>query len=64
MTGQVHFQRRPGDPLVLPSDGGDMFTARLGYLITTGPTAQSADARAESALGRLTTRVEPAPTST
>ncbi|GAA2504931.1 hypothetical protein GCM10010393_41970 [Streptomyces gobitricini] len=27
---RVHFQRRPGDRLLLPSDGGDMFTARIG----------------------------------
>ncbi|MEU3299755.1 ATP-grasp domain-containing protein [Streptomyces sp. NPDC006678] len=57
----VHFQHRPGDRLLLPADGGDMFTARIGYLITTGPTAETADARAASALGRLTYRVEPAP---
>ncbi|MEU2263884.1 ATP-grasp domain-containing protein [Streptomyces sp. NPDC019645] len=61
---KVHFQHRPGDQLVLPADGGDMFTARIGYLITTGPTADAAAARAESAHGRLVTRVEPAPTST
>jgi biotin carboxylase len=37
-----------------------MFTARIGYLISTGPTAQAARARAATALGRLVTRVEPA----
>jgi biotin carboxylase len=57
---RVHFQRRPGDQLLLPSNGGDMFTARIGYLISTGPTAQAARARAATALGRLVTRVEPA----
>ncbi len=41
-----------------------MFTARIGYLITTGPTTETAGARAESALGQLSARVEPAPTST
>ncbi|MCP3821425.1 ATP-grasp domain-containing protein [Streptomyces sp. A3M-1-3] len=54
---RVHFQHRPGDQLVVPADGGDMFTARIGYLITTGPTAATAEARASTALGRLTFRL-------
>ncbi|MER6125752.1 ATP-grasp domain-containing protein [Streptomyces sp. NPDC001795] len=46
---RVHFQRHIGDQLFLPADGGDMFTARIGYLITTAPTADLAQARAEQA---------------
>ncbi|NJQ03167.1 ATP-grasp domain-containing protein [Streptomyces sp. PLAI1-29] len=43
---RFHFQHHPGARLVLPADGGDMFTARIGYLITTGPTTETATTRA------------------
>jgi biotin carboxylase len=56
---KVHFQHHPGDQLVLPADGGDMFTARIGYLITTGPTAEHARARAEQAATTLTVHITP-----
>ncbi|WP_241777901.1 ATP-grasp domain-containing protein [Streptomyces sp. CT34] len=52
------LQRTVGDSVVLPPDG-DRFSARAGFLITTGPTAQLAQARAEEALGHLTLAVEP-----
>ncbi|MEE1797369.1 ATP-grasp domain-containing protein [Streptomyces sp. JV176] len=58
---RIHFHHHPGDRLLLPVDGGHLFTARIGYLITTGPTGETADARARSALDRLEARVEPAP---
>ncbi|MFJ6752205.1 ATP-grasp domain-containing protein [Streptomyces sp. NPDC091266] len=50
---RAHFQHHPGDELVMPADGGDMFTARIGYVITTGLTAGLAQARAEQALRSL-----------
>ncbi|OXY93481.1 ATP-grasp domain-containing protein [Streptomyces diastatochromogenes] len=56
---RVHYQHQVGDQLLLPADGGDMFTARIGYLITTAPTADLAQARAEQALRRLHIDVAP-----
>ncbi len=57
---RAHFHRALGDRLLLPADGGDPFTARIGYLITTAATATAAATRIETALGRLSVRVEPA----
>jgi biotin carboxylase len=57
---QVTFQRTVGDTVTLPP-AGDMFSARAGFLITTGPTAETAQARAQEALGHLTLTVEPQP---
>ncbi|WP_411140954.1 ATP-grasp domain-containing protein [Streptomyces sp. x-80] len=54
----VHFQRQAGDQLLLPP-AGDMFTARVGFLITTGPTGELAQTRAEEAYRRLTVEVTP-----
>ncbi|MEU8954933.1 ATP-grasp domain-containing protein [Streptomyces sp. NPDC048518] len=59
---QVAFQRTVGDTVVLPPDG-DMFSARAGFLITTGPTVETAQAHAEEALGHLTLAVEPQPSA-
>lgn len=56
---KVYFQHQVGDELLLPTDGGDMFTARIGYLITAGPTADIARARAEETADRLTVQVTP-----
>lgn len=56
---RIHLQHYVGDDLLLPADGGDMFTARIGYLITTGPTADVAQARAEQALGSLDIHIAP-----
>ncbi|MEU5833051.1 ATP-grasp domain-containing protein [Streptomyces diacarni] len=56
---RVHVQHRTGDRLLLCEDGGDMFTARIGYLITTAPTAETANTRAETALQHLDFRIEP-----
>ncbi|MGX4693761.1 ATP-grasp domain-containing protein [Streptomyces sp. JNUCC 63] len=57
---RMHFQHRVGDQLVLPRDGGNLFTARIGFLITTGSTADLARARAEQAAGSLTVEVSQA----
>ncbi|GAA2672645.1 ATP-grasp domain-containing protein [Streptomyces aculeolatus] len=56
---RVTFQRDPGDRLVLPPDG-DMFTARIGFVITTGTTAAEARARSTEAYRNLTIRIAPA----
>ncbi|MFD4476468.1 acetyl-CoA carboxylase biotin carboxylase subunit family protein [Streptomyces sp. NPDC058471] len=57
---QVTFQRTVGDTVVL-APAGDMFSARAGFLITTGPTAEVARARAAEALRHVTIQVEPGP---
>jgi biotin carboxylase len=56
---RVHFQHQAGDPLLLPADGGNMFTARIGYLITTAPTADLAQTRAKQAVRHLQVDVAP-----
>jgi biotin carboxylase len=58
---RVRFQRQPGDQLVLPQDGGDLYTARIGFLITTGPTAAVAEGRAQQAYRNLDVQVAPIP---
>jgi biotin carboxylase len=58
---RVHFQHQVGDRLLLPADGGNMWTARIGYLITTAPTAHLAQARAEETVRRIQVHVEPRP---
>ncbi|MBK3634827.1 ATP-grasp domain-containing protein [Streptomyces sp. MBT97] len=58
---RVRFQRQAGDPLVLPQDGGDLYTARIGFLITTGPTSAVAEARAQEAYRNLDVQVAPVP---
>ncbi|MFD8117853.1 ATP-grasp domain-containing protein [Streptomyces microflavus] len=57
---RVSFQREVGDRLVLPQDGGDMYTARIGYLITTGASAAEAQARSTEAYRHLAVQVTPA----
>lgn len=56
---RVHFQHQVGDQLLLPADGGNMFTARIGYLITTAPTADLAQARAKQAVRHLQVALVP-----
>ncbi|MFD9817455.1 ATP-grasp domain-containing protein [Streptomyces violascens] len=56
---RVCFQRQAGDQLVLPPQG-DMFSARIGYLITTGPRAADAQARSTEAYRHLSIQVTPA----
>ncbi|WP_129298328.1 ATP-grasp domain-containing protein [Streptomyces lydicus] len=56
---RVTFQREVGDPLVLPPHG-DMFSARIGYLITTGSSAAAAQARSTEAYRHLTVQITPA----
>ncbi|MEU2778002.1 ATP-grasp domain-containing protein [Streptomyces sp. NPDC007162] len=58
---RVHFQHQVGDQLLLPADGGNMWTARIGYLITTAPTADLAQARTEEAVRRTRIHVQPLP---
>ncbi|MGW5650586.1 ATP-grasp domain-containing protein [Streptomyces humi] len=53
---RVSFQKQVGDRLVLPPRG-DMFSARIGYLITTGTTAAQARAHATEAYRSLTIQV-------
>lgn len=55
---RVSFHREVGGRLLLPPQG-DLFSARIGFLITTGPTAAIAQARADNALDHLTITVEP-----
>ncbi|MFW6724209.1 ATP-grasp domain-containing protein [Streptomyces sp. MAR4 CNY-716] len=56
---RVTFQREPGDRLVLPPEG-DMFTSRIGFVITTGTTAAEAQARATEAYRKLHIQIAPA----
>ncbi|MET7684365.1 ATP-grasp domain-containing protein [Streptomyces sp. NPDC005423] len=58
---RVRFQRQPGDQLVLPQDGGDLYTSRIGFLIATGPTGAVAEARAQQAYRNLDVQVAPIP---
>ncbi|GCD41832.1 ATP-grasp domain-containing protein [Streptomyces paromomycinus] len=55
---RVHWQRETGDEVVLPPQGGDTFTSRIGFLITTAPTAALAQQRAEKALCAVTVHIE------
>ncbi|WP_405729216.1 ATP-grasp domain-containing protein [Streptomyces sp. NBC_00028] len=57
---RVRFQRQPGDQLLLPQDGGNLFTARIGFVIATGPTATAAQHRAQEAYRNLDVQVTPA----
>lgn len=59
---RVAFQRAVGDTVTLPP-AGDMFSARAGFLITTGPTADAAQEHAAEALGHLTLAVAPPPSA-
>ncbi|MER5442578.1 ATP-grasp domain-containing protein [Streptomyces sp. NPDC002790] len=52
------FHRNPGDQLRLPPNG-DMFSARIGYLITTGPSAEAATNRSTQAYRHLSVQVTP-----
>ncbi|WP_455754835.1 hypothetical protein [Streptomyces murinus] len=56
---RIHFQHRAGDQVLLPADGGTMFTACLGYLITTAPTGTLARAPAEQATRQLHIDIAP-----
>ncbi|MFF0740561.1 acetyl-CoA carboxylase biotin carboxylase subunit family protein [Streptomyces sp. NPDC004111] len=57
---RLHWQRQVGDAVLLPQDGGDRDTARLGYVITAAPTAALAQARADEVSRTLLIGVEPA----
>ncbi|MGQ4383605.1 ATP-grasp domain-containing protein [Streptomyces sp. SAS_270] len=54
---RVRFQRQPGDQLVLPQDGGNLFTARIGFVIAIGSTATAAQDRAQEAYRNLDVQV-------
>ncbi|WP_420036067.1 ATP-grasp domain-containing protein [Streptomyces sp. cg28] len=56
---RVAFQRRVGDTVLLPEDGGNMFSARVGFLITTGESAKDAQANADKALSHISLSVRP-----
>ncbi|MFD5133978.1 ATP-grasp domain-containing protein [Streptomyces olindensis] len=55
---RLSFQRSVGDRLLLPPHG-DLFSARIGFLITTGATADEARQRGQEALHALTLHVTP-----
>ncbi|MFD9484680.1 acetyl-CoA carboxylase biotin carboxylase subunit family protein [Streptomyces sp. NPDC059991] len=55
---QVTFQRTVGDTVILPPDG-DMFSARIGFLITTAATATQAQERARTVQEHLDLITEP-----
>lgn len=55
---RVAFHRDAGDQLVLPPVG-DMFSARIGYIIATGPSAKVAQARSTEAYRHLSVQVTP-----
>ncbi|MGW7423588.1 ATP-grasp domain-containing protein [Streptomyces sp. NPDC054813] len=55
---QISFQRSVGDRLLLPPEG-DMFSARIGFLITTGASAEDARHCGQEALRALTLEVAP-----
>ncbi|MFG2716951.1 acetyl-CoA carboxylase biotin carboxylase subunit family protein [Streptomyces sp. NPDC048416] len=56
---QITFQRTLGDTVALPPDGGDMFSARVGFLITTAATAAEAQERARTVEEHLDLTTEP-----
>ncbi|MFE9686793.1 ATP-grasp domain-containing protein [Streptomyces sp. NPDC006285] len=51
---RLHFQRRPGDQLLLPQDGGTLFTARAGFFIVTGPSTAEVTARLDTVTEEIT----------
>ncbi|MDX2821056.1 ATP-grasp domain-containing protein [Streptomyces ipomoeae] len=55
---QISFQRSVGDRLLLPPEG-DMFSARIGFLITTGDCAEDARHRGQEVLRALTFHMAP-----
>jgi biotin carboxylase len=55
---RLSFQRSVGDRLLLPPQG-DLFSARIGFLITTGASAEDARQRGQEALRALTLDVAP-----
>ncbi|MFJ2739636.1 ATP-grasp domain-containing protein [Streptomyces sp. NPDC087440] len=56
---RLHWQRQVGDQLLLPQDGGDLDSSRIGFAITTGPTAAVARFRADEVARALVIDVEP-----
>ncbi|MFD4577463.1 ATP-grasp domain-containing protein [Streptomyces sp. NPDC058417] len=48
------LQRRPGDRLVLPQDGGTLFTARAGFYIVTGTNSSEVAERLATAAEAIT----------
>lgn len=57
----MQFQCRPGDQLLLPADGGNLYTGRIGYLITTATTGQQARTRADQAARAVTAVLDQTP---
>ncbi|MEU4147361.1 ATP-grasp domain-containing protein [Streptomyces parvulus] len=52
------FQRRPGDRLLLPQDGGTLFTARAGFYIVTGSTPAQVNERLSAVANEITVAVK------
>ncbi|MFB6554757.1 acetyl-CoA carboxylase biotin carboxylase subunit family protein [Streptomyces sp. NPDC056405] len=48
------FQRRPGDQLVLPQDGGTLYTARAGFYVVTGSTTVEVTERLNITADKIT----------
>ena len=55
---RISFQRSVGDRLLLPPQG-DLFSARIGFLITTGASTEDVRQRGQEALRALTLDVVP-----
>ncbi|GAA4782144.1 ATP-grasp domain-containing protein [Streptomyces ziwulingensis] len=51
---RLHFQRRPGDRVVLPQDGGTLFTARAGFHIVTGRNTAEVTERLDTIAEEIT----------
>ncbi|MET9567449.1 ATP-grasp domain-containing protein [Streptomyces tauricus] len=55
---RVHFQRRPGDRLLLPRDGGNLFTARAGFFIVTGRSTAEVTQRLDTVAEEITLTIQ------
>ncbi|MBQ0855455.1 ATP-grasp domain-containing protein [Streptomyces sp. BH-SS-21] len=51
---RLHFQRRPGHRLLLPQDGGNLFTARAGFFIVTGRSTPEVTQRLDTVADEIT----------
>ncbi|MFD5337780.1 hypothetical protein [Streptomyces hawaiiensis] len=51
---RLHFQRRPGDQVVLLQDGGTLFTARAGFYIVTGRDTAEVTERLDTTAEEIT----------
>lgn len=51
---QVQWLHEVGDPIRLPAQGGDLFTARVGFFIVTGRTTAEVTERLDTAADEIT----------